>query len=250
MRVALFSDVHGNLSALESVLASIATQSPDLVVFAGDLCLVGPRPSACLQLVRSQAIPAVYGNTDAWTIGRLAPPDRLEAIVDWTAGQLTTAEQSWLARLPFSLTINPTAEPVTALQVVHANPQDVNQIIFPPEADQPRYTTRRQSDADVEAMLQGLAAGVLAFGHLHIPSIRRVGGHTLLNVSSVSMAGDGDPRAKYALATWDGRRWTAEHVRVDYDVAAEINAYRTAQPPGWEDAVAALTADKTIAQRV
>jgi predicted phosphodiesterase len=250
MRIALFSDVHGNLTALEAVLADIATRPVDLTLFAGDLCLVGPRPAACVARLQAERIPAIYGNTDAWILGRQTPPEHLQAPAHWTAAQLSEAQRDWLARLPFSLSVNPTAEPQSALQVVHANPRDVNQIIFPPEADQPRYTSRRQSDAELAELLAGLQAKVLAFGHLHIPSIRHVTNHMLINVSSVSMAGDGDPRAKYAVATWDGEGWTAEHVRVSYDTAAEIEAYRTAQPPGWEESIARLSAEGTIAQRI
>ena len=65
MRVAIFSDVHGNLSALEIVLADIERQAPDLIVFAGDLCLFGPRPAECLRLVLERQLPSVIGNTDA-----------------------------------------------------------------------------------------------------------------------------------------------------------------------------------------
>ena len=64
MRVAVFSDVHGNLTALEAVLADIAAQAVDQIYFAGDLCLIGPRPAACLERVRSANIAAVYGNTN------------------------------------------------------------------------------------------------------------------------------------------------------------------------------------------
>lgn len=243
MRIALLSDVHGNLSGLEAVLASIATQSPDLTLFAGDLCVNGARPAACLQLLRAERIPAVHGNTDLWITGGLQTPEHMQANAEWTAAQLSAEERDWLARQPFSLTINPTSEPATALHVVHANPRDVNQFFLPPEADQPRYTSERQSDAEAAALLGDLPAAVLAFGHLHIPSVRRVRGCSLLNVSSVSLPGDGDPRAKYALATWDGRQWLTDHVRVAYNVAAEIDAYRVARPPGWEDAITSLQAE-------
>ena len=61
MRVAIFSDVHGNLGGLEAVLADVARHAPDLVVFAGDLCLMGPRPGDCLRRVRELRLPAVMG---------------------------------------------------------------------------------------------------------------------------------------------------------------------------------------------
>lgn len=250
MRIAIFSDVHGNLSALGAVLEDIAGRQVDQAVFAGDLCLVGPRPESCVRVLRERNIPAVFGNTDDWILGRQRPPDQLAALTEWTHTQLSAGAGAWLQRLPFSLTINPTADPTTALHIVHANPRDVNQRIYPSESEQMvRFGEIRQSDAELAPLIEGLPARLLAFGHMHVPSIRWVGDRLLLNASSVSMAGDGDPRAKYAVASWDGGRWTAEHVRVAYDIAPEIDAYHAAKPPGWEAAVAALKAEGTIAQR-
>ncbi|MBW7959232.1 MAG: metallophosphoesterase, partial [Candidatus Promineofilum sp.] len=59
MRIAIFSDVHGNLSGLEAVLADIDRRGADLVIFAGDLCLAGPRPADTLRLVLDRRIPSV-----------------------------------------------------------------------------------------------------------------------------------------------------------------------------------------------
>ena len=73
MRIALFSDVHGNLSALRAVRQAIASQSDiDQTIFVGDLCLFGPRPQECLDLLRDMAVPAIVGNTDEWI--RQPPP--------------------------------------------------------------------------------------------------------------------------------------------------------------------------------
>ena len=98
----------------------------------------------------------------------------------------------------------------------------------------------RQSDAELEPLLGGLTAAVLAFGHLHIPNQRRWGNLSLVNVASVSMPGDGDARAKYALLTWADGQWTAEHQRVAYDVGQEAAAFRERRPPGWEEAAAGI----------
>jgi hypothetical protein len=62
------------------------------------------------------------------------------------------------------------------------------------------------------------------------------------------MPGDGDPRAKYALFTWTGKNWEYLKRAVEFDVAAEIQAYRRAKPPGWEDSVQELTAKGLIPQ--
>jgi len=244
MRIAIFSDVHGNLSGLEAVLADVAHHAPDLVVFAGDLCLMGPRPGDCLRRVRELRLPAVLGNTDEWTAGGGAPPATHAERIRWTRDQLTDDEAGWLGGLPFGLTVSPTADPADDLRIVHANPRDLNDILFPSEAHQTAYWSAvRQSDAELEPLLGDVTAAVLAFGHLHIPNLRQWGRLALVNVASVSMPGDGDARAKYALLTWAGGRWSAEHQRVPYDVGQEAGAFRERRPPGWEEAAAAIERD-------
>ena len=241
MRIALFSDVHGNLTALEAVLDRIDGQEFDLLVFAGDLCFYGPRPSECIRLLRERRIVGVYGNTDEWILGQGTAPDRFRELIAWTADRLTDADKLWLGNLPFSLTVNPTAEPFSGVHVVHANPRDVNQVMFLSEADHlSRYGEVHQTDGDLANLLEGLAAGVLAYGHLHIPSTRQWHDRLLVNVSSVSLPGDDDPQAKYAILTWNDDQWTAEHVRVPYDPAPEITAFKQLMPPGWQESVALL----------
>lgn len=247
MRIAIFSDVHGNLTALEAVLADITAQAPDMVVFAGDLCLFGPRPAACLQLVSSQEISCLYGNTDKWIDG---PPiltvyteeeerrrqQYVHDISSWTQAQLTETEQAWLRTLPFNRRISPTPNARDDLLIVHANPVDVDQVIHPSEARQKEvYGEVRQADSDLEPLLEGLLIDTLAFGHLHIPNTRRWRGLTLANISSVSLAMDGDPRAKYGLLTWNGRNWSVEHRFVDYNMQPELDALAALQPPEWEN---------------
>lgn len=244
MRVAIFSDVHGNLSGLEAVLADVERHSADLIIFAGDLCLFGPRPVECLRLVRQRRIPSVIGNTDAWLAGAGGAPDKHQASLDWTQPRFAAGELAWLGGLPFSLRVSPTAGAADDLLIVHANPRDLNAIIFPSEADQiARWGQVRQPDGELAPLLDGVEAALMAYGHLHIPGTRQWGGLTLINVASINMPGDADGRAKYALLTWRGGRWSAETQRVAYDTAAESAAFRTHRPPRWEEAVAALEAD-------
>lgn len=244
MRVAIFSDVHGNLSGMEAVLADMEGQSPDLVVFAGDLYLFGPRPAECWRLLRERCIPAVIGNTDAWLAGAGGAPEKHQASMAWTLPRFTAEELGALGRLPFSLRVSPTARAADDLLIVHANPRNVDDIIFPAEADQIAiWKYVRQPDAELAPLLDGVEAAVMAYGHLHIPGIRQWGGLTLVNVASVNMPGDKDGRAKYALLEWDGGHWSVDHRRVAYDTAAESAAFQTHRPPRWEEAVAALATD-------
>ncbi|MCB8945150.1 MAG: metallophosphoesterase family protein [Ardenticatenaceae bacterium] len=241
MRVAIFSDVHGNLTALEAVLAAIEQQAVDTVVFAGDLCVAGPHPAECLQRVRQMGIPAVYGNTDHWLLGITEPPERVQAMCEWTLAQLNEEQRDWLRSLPLSYRLSPTNTASDDLLIVHANPKDAYGLIFPAEAEQmARYGRLRQPDADLDEWLSGTEAAVVAYGHLHIPGIRHWRNLTLANISSVNMPGDGDARAKYGLLVWQNGRWHIEHHQVAYDIQPEIAAIKQAQPPGWEGFVQTL----------
>lgn len=255
MRIAVFSDVHGNLSALEAVLADIAEQEVDDIIFAGDLCVFGPRPEACVDLVRRHdpVIACIYGNTDAWVNG---PPllsedidaeerlrwQRVQNVVDWTREMLPEMDRAWLRELPFHRRVSPTVSPHDDLLVVHANPKNVDDTIYPATSMQQELLGEvRQTDADLDNLLGDLVVGVLAFGHLHVPSTRSWGDIELVNVASVSRPGDDDWRAKYAIFTWNGSAWDVQHRRVAYDRDAEIAAYEERQPPGWEDEVSSIT---------
>jgi predicted phosphodiesterase len=251
MRLAVFSDVHGNLTALEAVLADITQQDVDEVIFAGDLCLVGPRPAECLERMRALGCTAVFGNTDDWLLGRQQPPPPLTDLASWTHDRLDAGQRSWLDNLSFAHTVSSSGSAADSLLIVHANPQDVNQLIFPPEEEQiKRYGRVRQADSELDDLLSGVEFNSIVFGHLHIPSIRPWNGITLYNISSVSMPGDGNPRAKYGLFTWDSDAWHFERRYVPYDWSSESTAYRTSKPPGWQKQIETINAHGMIAQNV
>lgn len=253
MKVAIFSDVHGNLTAFEAVLADIKRQEPDLVFFAGDLCLLGARPKECLRLLEEEGIAAIYGNTDLWLNERPNFPegDSTEEqkqrqtfydLLDWTADQLGEMGLASLSTLPFHRRVSPSPNPSDDLLIVHANPLDVDQPIFPNEAvQQSIYNEIKQPDDDpkLSHLLADLETGVLAFGHIHIPNVRQWNGRsnkiTLANISSVSLPLDGDYRAKYGLLTWtadDG--WTVDQQYVDYNIDQEREILSQIKPPDWE----------------
>jgi predicted phosphodiesterase len=256
MRLALFSDVHGNLTALQAVLDHIQRRSGvDRVLFAGDLCLFGPRPEECLDLLREQAIPAIVGNTDEWI--RQPPPlpdtmpesDRparqlLRDLCHWTEERLADESLAWLddLRASFQVRITPSSDPGDDLLMVHANPFNLMDIIFPSiERQLALYGKIRQSDEQLAPLLESLSARVLAFGHLHVPGVRQWRDKTLVNVSSVNLPGDGDGQAKYAILTWRASSgWQVEHHRVPYAIESEIDAFRRQRPPGWQERVGQL----------
>ena len=251
MQVAIFSDVHGNLTALEAVLADIEQQEVDVIVFAGDLCLAGPRPATCLERIQAAEIVAIYGNTDDWVLGRQQPPEHLAALSVWTQQQLSDTQRDWLASLPFAHHITPTAKPQDSLLIVHANPKDVNAPIFAQESVQIKHYGRiLQPDNELAPLFVDVTAQTIAFGHIHIPNLRIYNEYQLANISSVSMPGDGDIRAKYGLFTWQNSQWHLTHHYVPYSIAAEVEAIRIAQPPGWQQVVSIMQTEGTYPQKI
>ncbi len=251
MRVAVFSDVHGNLTALESVLAGIASEHVDSEVFAGDLCLLGPRPAECLARLQAWEGIALYGNTDEFVLGRQQPPEQVQELAAWTAAQLSVEQLAWLESLPFGRRFQVSAEPDDGLLVVHANPVDVNQLIYPSERMQEaRYGRVVQADEELTPMLKGVQAAVLAFGHIHVPSIRQWRDMQLVNISSVSMPGDEDGRAKYGLFTWHEGLWSFERRFVAYPVEEERGALVRNKPPRWEFLVEQIDEFGFVPQRI
>ena len=249
MRLAIYSDVHGNLTALQTVLADIKKQAPDLVAFAGDLCMMGARPKACLELAKSETDIFVYGNTDEAIHAPMAIPEDLNEtqrqrfqtfieVAQWTNAQLGPEGVAWLERLPFSHRISPTAVPTDDLLIVHANPLDVQGVIYPTaefQQEQLGDVQKEQSDDDLRPLLESTTAGVVAFGHLHIPNVRQWDNLILANISSVSLPGDGDNRAKYGLLTWrKGEGWTVEKRLVAYNLHQERELISFIKPPNWQ----------------
>ena len=226
MRVAVLSDIHGNLIALEAVLADMPSQGPfDQVVVAGDLVWAGPRPAEVVDAVQALNTAVIQGNTDAFF--RLgsgdAPPGKRE---DRFVTHLEWMQTNWARRvpliwpsLPFSHRIAPA--PDQTLLVVHANPRDQERAILP-----------RMNQAQLDELLAETGDwAALAFGHLHVPYCTRWRDRLLIDVASVGLPMDGDRRAAYAILTWDGAGWQAEHRRVFYPLPVVANEMRTCGMP-------------------
>jgi predicted phosphodiesterase len=225
MRLAILSDIHGNLAALEAVLADLEARGPFAALgMGGDLCEWGPQPREVLQRVRSLGCPVVQGNTDrnvtisdATELRAMGKTENAIAALAWTRGQIGDEGVAYLAALPFAHTY-PGSDGQDVL-MVHANPTDLETPLAP---DTP--------DEEVARLLGTTAATVVAFGHVHIPFMRVVGGHLLVDVASVGYPCDGDQRAAYATLEWDGA-WRATIHRVPYDLEATAAAFTASGIP-------------------
>jgi putative phosphoesterase len=208
VRIAVLSDIHGNLLGLDACLADLESQGgADAVVAAGDLCLEGPKPKKVLQRLEEIGAACVRGNTDRY-LSEDSPNEKFTAAesaqIAWTRRELGERWTSWLKELPFAMRIG---EDDNQLLVVHANPKSDDEHLWPDAGE------------DVLKRLIGAEkATAIAFGHLHIPYVRAWRGKLLANVSSAGLPKDGDPRAGYAIVTERKGGWEVKHRRVAFDV--------------------------------
>ncbi len=232
MRIALFSDVHGNLTALNAVLAALERHRPvQMIVAAGDHALAGPRPAATWDRLMAAGCTCIMGNEDErlWHDLPHTQPDSpwtplTKVVTPWTARALGAERIAAMWALPFSLRLG--LAPGQDLLVVHANIHNLYGWAL--KAD--------STDDDLERLYGGANAAIVCCGHYHMPCVREWGGMTLVNVASVSLATDGEPVAQYTILDWDGA-WHGAQYRVPYDADAEERAIvasgipRTV--PGW-----------------
>ena len=224
--VAIISDMHGNLAALEAVLADLDGEAYDALVVAGDLAVLGPRPRETMARIRALGVPTLLGNTDAYLLADKAPP-HLGALVPWVKRQLDGEDLRFLASLPREHWITPPngRSPADDVLIVHATPTDIEAILsLEPDAFGESPPTPEDEAA---AMLGDARANLIVFGHIHRFSRGEVRGQRLASVGAVGFPFDGDTRAAYGVATWDGTSWTLAPRRVAYDheaVAADLLA--------------------------
>ncbi|MYB77205.1 MAG: hypothetical protein F4X83_08945 [Chloroflexi bacterium] len=219
--VAVLADVHGNAAALSAVLNALDDQTFDTLVFAGDLVLNGPRPAETLDTIRALNVPTIFGNADRY----VCDPNHPGPGVQWVRERLDTAAIAYLSDLPFAHRITPPGgeSPTDDLLVVHATPTDVEAMLILEPDRFGLLTVTPQFKA--ERMLGTARADLILAGHLHYASSGRVGDRRCATVGSVGFPYDGDTRAAYAQAIWDGHSWEVVHCRVSYEhlqVAAEV----------------------------
>jgi putative phosphoesterase len=229
VRIAVFSDVHGNVRGLDACLDDLAQQGgADEIVAAGDLCLDGPRPLDVLKRLEKVGAHCVRGNTDRM-IGEYEACIDDEEEAEGVAWQREHIGEEWARRLrdlPFSLRFGEGAD---ALLVVHANPQTDDAHLWP-DAD----------DATLERAFAGVEERTLAFGHLHLPYVRVWRDRTLVNVASAGLPKDGDPRACYAIFTRRPGGWEVKHRRVAFDVEKVVREIEKSGMPRRKRRIAVL----------
>ena len=213
MRLAVVSDIHGNLTALDAVIADLERGEIERVLHGGDLALAGCQPAEVIDRVRELGWQGVVGNVDEllWApeahARQLRRAPKLVALLGMLFEQYAPAtleligprRLGWLRSLPAEHREGP-------LVVLHASPGDLWRAPAPDAEDHELVGCYGALDADL-----------VVYGHIHRPYVRRLGDVTVANSGSVGSPFDGDPRASYLRVDDD----SAEIVRVEYDVERE-----------------------------
>ena len=227
MRLALFSDVHANLPALDAVLADIEAAGVDATYALGDLVGYAPWPNEVLERLQAEAIPSVMGNYDDGT-----GSDRDEcgcAYIDptekelgdrsfaWTKEHTSEANKAWLRSLPPEIRLDAHDQRIL---LVHGSPRRINEYLY-----------ESKPDATFARIADGAGADVIVCGHTHRPYTKQVGPTLFINDGSAGKPKDGDVRACWALVETSPSEIEVDFRRAEYDVEAAARAIEASELP-------------------
>ncbi len=219
MRVAVLSDIHGNLPALEAVLADVRRLQADRVVVGGDV-LPGPMPRECLEALMALDVPVqfIHGNGDREALAHLlgnemtTVPERFRGPVMWSAEQLGQHYRPTLATWPMTLTVE--VPPLGRVCFCHSTPRNDVEVF-----------TRLTPEDVLKPLFEGLGVQLVVCGHTHMQFDRMVGSVRVVNAGSVGMP-FGEPRADWLMLGPD-----VELQHTTYDFAAAAERIRATQYP-------------------
>jgi len=247
MKIALFSDIHANLPALEAFFKDVDQRQPDQIFCLGDLVGYNIWPNEVINEIRKRGIPTIAGNYD-FGIGRSSDDcgcayktDEEKAngavSISFTNKLVKPAERQYLRELPKHIRVElemQEGEPISLL-LVHGSPRKINEYLF-----------EDREEASLLRILEGAHADILCFGHTHKPYHRILNSGTdaephfrhAINIGSVGKPKDGDPRGGYVLLEIDehsnlknSESIRAEFVRFEYDVEKAAEAVEASVLP-------------------
>lgn len=209
MQVAILSDIHGNLVALNAILSDLQRRKVEIVLYLGDAAATGPQPREVIELLQTKEWPCVMGNAD-YTLAKNVPPEfvqapeedkrRLREMDEWTRKQLNEAHRKYLST--FKPTIMFTAKSGLSFVCYHGSPRSNHEGIF-----------AATSDDQLAKYLEGHEADIFAGGHTHMQMFRRFRKSIIVNPGSVGLPFDMHPAwvgrirnpalAEYAIVSHD-----------------------------------------------
>ena len=225
MKIALISDIHANIQALEAVWQDLQTQAPDEIYCLGDLVGYGAHPNEVIEFIRSESIPTIMGNYDNGVghdlddCGCDYKDARLEKLGElsiwWSRGHTTEANKKLLRELPKEIRLSDQGQD---LLLVHGSPRSLHE-----------YLPEERPTVTFERIAKVAKCDIMLFGHTHIPYQKRVADTLFVNTGSVGRPKDGDPRAGYVIL----ESGEAQFQRVEYDIESAAQAIRHSDLPDY-----------------
>jgi len=243
MKIALFSDIHANIDALNPVFDDIYSRKPDAIYCLGDLVGYAPYPNEVIETIREKGIPVIAGNYDQGVglksddCGCAYKTEEDEArgveSITYTNKIISEENRKYLRSLPSHLRVEfgVNTDPYHLL-LVHGSPRKINEYLF-----------EDRTDKSIIRMMENANAHIMAFGHTHKPYHKKLEDSDgnfrhAINIGSVGKPKDGDPRACYVTLEWeddldlshpDGLN--IEFIRVKYDVEKAAKAVEESPLP-------------------
>jgi predicted phosphodiesterase len=246
MRIALFSDVHANLPALEAFFEDVATRNTDAIYCLGDLVGYNIWPNEVIDEIRKRGIPTIAGNYD-WGIGRSSDDcgcayktDEEKALgkvsISYTNEVVKDEQRAYLRTLPAHIRLKyQLNHDKRNILFVHGSPRKVNEYLFEDRDEKSMLRIMEQADADI-----------MCFGHTHKPYHRILNSGVeaenhfrhAINIGSVGKPKDSDPRGGYVILTinpdstvTDKDSVKVEFIRFEYDIEKAAKALEDSPLP-------------------
>ncbi len=229
MRLGLIADIHGNLPALDAVIEELRDEGLDETLCLGDVA-VGPQPAESLERLQELGCPVVMGNWDSYFVSGFPEQQsdfsrKLVEMGEWWAGQLSPAHREYIQS--FEESLERPLDDGKRLLAFHGSPRSFDDFIY--------ATT---PDEELEQMLDGEHAPLMAGGHTHFAMIRRHQGALLVNPGSVGLPFAGpapvmriNPWAEYGILEVENGRLSVELRRTGFDVDALLELIRKSGMP-------------------
>ena len=246
MRIALFSDIHANLPALEAFFKDVETRNTDAIYCLGDLVGYNIWPNEVIDEIRKRGIPTIAGNYD-WGIGRSSDDcgcayktDEEKALgkvsISYTNEVVKDEQRAYLRTLPAHIRLeNQLNHDKRNILFVHGSPRKVNEYLFEDRDEKSMLRIMEQADADI-----------MCFGHTHKPYHRILNSGNegenhfrhAINIGSVGKPKDSDPRGGYVILTinpdstvTDKESIKVEFIRFEYDIEKAAKAVEDSPLP-------------------
>ena len=216
VKIAVLSDIHANLHALESVIQDAEKRGAEVFLNAGDSIGFGAFPNEVIELLHTKNVISVVGNFDLEVIkGETKGKSTRKNAVDFARKELSKCCEGYLLSVPTEVSLSVAGK---TLLMVHGSPESVDEHIY---HDTP--------ETRLKELVEDAKVDLIIVGHSHEQFSRQVDSVSFINPGSVGRPGDGNPQTGYALLSFNP--FNVEFVRLDYDVEAAADALRRKKLP-------------------